>query len=52
MKLYEIFEDEKPGEIIREIRISLVKKYRKEKRDEKFISENTGFSISYLKKIY
>lgn len=52
VKLYEILEDEKPGEIIRNLRVALVRKYRKEKKDEQFISENTGFSISYLKKVY
>lgn len=52
VKLYELFEHEKPGEIIRNLRLSLVRKYRREKKDDKFISENTGFSESYLKKIY
>jgi hypothetical protein len=50
-QLYDILENEKPGELIRNHRIQLVRKYRREKKDEKFISENTGFSESYLKKI-
>jgi hypothetical protein len=52
VKLYELMEDKKPGEIIREHRVALVRRYRKEKKDEAFIAENTGFSISYLKKVY
>ena len=51
-QLYEILEHEKPGEFIRMHRMNLVRKYRREKKDEKFISEHTGFSESYLKKIY
>lgn len=50
-QLYEIIENEKPGETIRKYRINLVRKYRRLKKDEKFIADNTGFSISYLKKI-
>ncbi len=52
IQLYEILEDDKPGEVIRKHRISLVRKFRKEKKDENFIAEHTGFSVSYLKKIF
>ena len=51
-QLYEILENEKPGEIIRKQRFNLVRKFRKQRKDDLFISENTGFSLSYLKKIY
>ncbi len=52
VRLYEILEDEKPGEIIRKHRLNLVRRYRREKKDDQFIAKNTGFSVSYLKKIY
>lgn len=52
VRLYELLENDKPGEIIRNHRLNLVRRYRKEKKDDAFIAENTGFSISYLKKIY
>jgi len=52
VRLYEILEHDKPGEIIRNHRINLVRRYRREKKDDEFIAKNTGFSISYLKKIY
>ncbi|MFM1756209.1 MAG: hypothetical protein RL621_1157, partial [Bacteroidota bacterium] len=52
VRLYELLENDKPGEIIRNHRLNLVRRYRKEKKDDSFIAENTGFSISYLKKIY
>jgi hypothetical protein len=52
IQLYEILEEDKPGEVIRKHRISLVRKFRKEKKDENFIAEHTGFSVSYLKKIF
>ena len=52
VRLYEILEDEKPGEIIRKHRLNLVRRYRRERKDDTFIAKNTGFSVSYLKKIY
>lgn len=52
VRLYELLENDKPGEIIRNHRLNLVRRYRREKKDDTFIAENTGFSISYLKKIY
>lgn len=52
VRLYELLENDKPGEIIRAHRLNLVRRYRKEKKDDAFIAENTGFSVSYLKKIY
>ena len=52
VRLYELLENDKPGEIIRTHRLNLVRRYRKEKKDDAFIAENTGFSASYLKKIY
>lgn len=52
IQLYDILGDDKPGEIIRKHRTSLVRKFRKEKKDEEFIAEHTGFSVSYLKKIF
>ena len=50
--LYEILGNDKPGEIIRNYRMDLVRKYRRIKLSEEEIAQNTGFSISYLKKIY
>ena len=41
----------RPGEIIREERIKLVREMRKRNKSEEDISLATGFSISYLKKI-
>lgn len=52
VRLYELLENDKPGEIIRAHRLNLVRRYRKEKKDDAFIAENTGFSVSYLKKVY
>lgn len=50
--LYEILGNDKPGEIIRNYRMELVRKYRRIKLSEEEIAQKTGFSISYLKKIY
>lgn len=52
VRLYDILENDKPGEIIRNHRLNLVRRFRREKKDDQFIAENTGFSVSYLKKIY
>jgi len=40
-----------PGEVIRRKRISLTRKLRKQGVSELEISNQTGFSVSYLKKI-
>lgn len=50
--LYDILGNDKPGEIIRNHRMELVRKYRRIKLSEEEIAQKTGFSISYLKKIY
>ena len=50
--LYDILGNDKPGEIIRNYRMDLVRKYRRLKMTEEEISQKTGFSVSYLKKIY
>lgn len=49
--LYNIMDKRNPGEIIRRKRLSLVKTLRKQNMAESEISKQTGFSISYLKKI-
>jgi hypothetical protein len=49
--IYELFEDESPGDYIRTQRIKIVRKMRKLKSSEEEISKATGFSVSYLKKI-
>lgn len=49
--LYNIMDRINPGEVIRRKRISLTKKLRKQGLSELEISKQTGFSISYLKKI-
>lgn len=50
--LYEVLGNDKPGELIRNHRMELVRKYRRMKVSEEEISQKTGFSVSYLKKIY
>lgn len=50
--LYDILGNDKPGELIRNYRMELVRKYRRIKLSEEDIAQKTGFSISYLKKIY
>ena len=49
--LYNIMDKRNPGEVIRRKRLSLVKTLRKQNVAESEISKQTGFSISYLKKI-
>lgn len=51
VQLYEILGKHKPGEIIKEKRLEIIKKMRKDNRKEEDISFVTGFSLSYLKKI-
>lgn len=51
-EIYKILKNGKrPGEIIREERIKLVREMRKRNKSEEEISSATGFSISYLKKV-
>lgn len=50
-KLYSILNKNKPGDIIREERLKVVRKMRKQNISENRIAKITGFSISYLKKI-
>lgn len=49
--LYNIMDRINPGEVIRRKRMSLTKKLRKQGVSELEISKQTGFSLSYLKKI-
>ena len=49
--LYNILGNKKPGKIIRNERLKIVKKMRRQKVSEEIISKATGFSRSYLKKI-
>ena len=49
--LYNAMDRINPGEVIRRKRISLTKKLRKQGASELEISKQTGFSLSYLKKI-
>lgn len=49
--LYNVMDRINPGEVIRRKRINLTKKLRKQGISELEISKQTGFSLSYLKKI-
>ena len=49
--LYNTMDRTNPGEVIRRKRITLTKKLRKQGVSELEISKQTGFSLSYLKKI-
>ena len=49
--LYNAMDRINPGEVIRRKRITLTKKLRKQGASELEISKQTGFSLSYLKKI-
>lgn len=50
-ELYKIMDDKKPGDYIRAKRMNKVKHLRSINASPKEISELTGFSLSYLKKI-
>jgi hypothetical protein len=50
-KLYSILNKTKPGDIIREERLKVVRRMRIQNVSEIKISKITGFSLSYLKKI-
>ena len=49
--IYEIMEGIKPGKYIRDKRMKIVNKMRKEGASTEDISQKSGFSISYLKKL-
>lgn len=51
LELYKLNEKIKPGELIRLKRIKKVRELRNKKISEHEISKQTGFSLSYLKKI-
>lgn len=50
-ELYEIMDGVKPGKYIRDKRVKIVKRMRKEGASTEEIAEKSGFSISYLKKL-
>lgn len=50
-ELYEIMDGVKPGKYIRDKRVKIVTKMRKEGASTEEIAEKSGFSISYLKKL-
>ena len=50
-KLYKLLGDKKPGDLIREERLKIVRQMRIENKSIKEIAQATGFSISYLKKL-
>lgn len=51
IQLTQVLENEKPGKFIREKRIEIVDKMKKQKKDIDTISKASGFSVSYLKKL-
>jgi hypothetical protein len=50
-QVYAILKPDKPGSIIQQIRLETLKKMRAEKKKNLEISEVTGLSVSYLKKL-
>jgi AraC-like DNA-binding protein len=50
-QLYTLLSPDKPGAIIQNLRMEMVKKMRMEGKPASEISEASGFSISYLKKL-
>lgn len=50
-QLYAILKPDKPGSIIQQLRLDLVKKMREEGKPVNEIAEATGLSLSYLKKL-
>ena len=50
-KLYSLLGEKKPGDIIREERIKIVMQMKIHNNSAKDISQSTGFSISYVKKL-
>lgn len=50
-KLYNLLGDKKPGDLIREERLKIVRQMKIENKSKKEIAQATGFSTSYLKKL-
>lgn len=50
-QLYVILKPDRPGSIIQKIRLETLKKMREENKTNQEISEVTGLSVSYLKKL-
>lgn len=50
-KLYKILEDKKPGDLIREERLKIVRQMKIEKKSLMEIAQSSGLSISYIKKL-
>ena len=49
--IYKIIEPDKPGSIIQKLRLELVMEMKKSGADPEQISEATGLSVSYIRKI-
>ena len=50
-KLYNLLGDKKPGDLIRDERLKIVRQMKIENKSLKEIAQATGFSTSYLKKL-
>ena len=50
-KLYNLLGEKKPGDLIREERLKIVRQMKIENKSKKEIAQATGFSTSYLKKL-
>jgi len=50
-KLYNLLGDKKPGDLIRDERLKIVRQMKIENKSKKEIAQATGFSTSYLKKL-
>lgn len=50
-KLYNLLGDKKPGDLIRDERLKIVRQMKIENKSLKEIAQATGFSISYLRKL-
>lgn len=50
--IYQLLAPEKPGALINRLRMEQVKKLREEKRSAREISEQTGFSEYYVRKVW
>lgn len=50
-KLYNLLGKKKPGDLIREERLKIVRQMKIENKSKKEIAQATGFSTSYLKKL-
>ena len=49
--LYEILKPDRPGSLIQQLRLKIVKKMRQDGNSLNEISETSGFSVSYIKKL-